>query len=72
LRQQDQLQRDELAFGQRLFAGKADAAFGKHNRLRRALILQQILRQCLSQQFDSLVLYLEIVGQGAVALGNLA
>lgn len=72
MRQQDQLQRGDLAFRQWLFADEADATFGKHHRLRCALILQQVLRQCLPQQLDSLVLYLEVIGQRAVALGNLA
>ena len=71
LGQQNQFQREPVSFSLGLLAGEADTAFGQYHRLRRALILQQVLRQCLPQEFDSFVLHLQVVGQRAIALGNL-
>ena len=71
LGQQNQLQCEPLSFSLGLLAGEADTAFGQYHRLRCALIFQQILRQCLAQKFDSFVLHLQVVGQCAIALGNL-
>ncbi|MNJ73702.1 hypothetical protein D3C77_705350 [compost metagenome] len=51
---------------------EADAAFGEHHRACRADVLEQVLGQRLADQFDALVLYLQVAGQRAVAFGDLA
>src|SRR5690606_39801895 len=71
LRHQHHLQSAVRAFLQRLIVREADASFGEYDRPYRPDVLEQPLSQCLAQQVDALVLYLQVIGQGAVALGYL-